>query len=98
MCSQPQPNIDDGWILDEIEECIELIDPATKTIGLPGGEPLLEWGCFIAVLEVVRSRLPETTVHVLTNGRAFAADEVGGAGAQTAYGDDSDLQRGRRCT
>jgi MoaA/NifB/PqqE/SkfB family radical SAM enzyme len=42
MCSQPPRNIDDGWILDEIEECIELIDPATKTIGLPGGEPLLE--------------------------------------------------------
>ena len=81
MCSQPPRKVDDGWILDEIAECIELIDPATETIGFTGGEPLLEWQRFIALLAAARDRLPETVVHVLTNGRAFASDEVTSAWA-----------------
>jgi His-Xaa-Ser system radical SAM maturase HxsC len=85
MCSQPPRNIDDGWILDEIAECIGLIDPTTQTIGFTGGEPLLEWQRFIALLAAVRDRLPETTVHVLTNGRAFAADEVASAWAAVGH-------------
>jgi hypothetical protein len=48
MCSQPPRDVDDGWILDEIADCIELIDPATETIGFTGGEPLLEWPRLIA--------------------------------------------------
>jgi His-Xaa-Ser system radical SAM maturase HxsC len=76
MCSQPPRNIQDGWILDEIAECIGLIDPGTERIGFTGGEPLLDWQRFIAVLAATRDRLPECAVHVLTNGRAFAADEV----------------------
>jgi His-Xaa-Ser system radical SAM maturase HxsC len=85
MCSQPPRKVDDGWILDEIAECIELIDPATKTIGFTGGEPLLEWQRFIALLAVVRDRLPETGVHVLTNGRVFAADDVASAWAAIGH-------------
>lgn len=63
-------------ILDEIAECIDLIDPGTETIGFTGGEPLLEWQRFLDVLASMRVRLPETAVHVLTNGRAFASAEV----------------------
>ncbi len=85
MCSQPPRNIDDGWILDEIADCIGLIDPATETIGFTGGEPLLEWKRFVAVLAAARERLPETAVHVLTNGRAFAADEVASAWAAVGH-------------
>ena len=76
MCSQPPRRVDDGWILDEIAECLELIDPATRTIGFTGGEPLLEWQRFIAMLGTARDRLPKTAIHVLTNGRAFADDAV----------------------
>lgn len=76
MCSQPPKDIDDRWILDEIAECIELIDPATATVGFTGGEPLLEWRRFVGVLAAMRDKLPETAVHVLTNGRAFAAAEI----------------------
>jgi len=43
MCSQPPRKIDDRWIIDEIAECIGLIDPTTETIGFTGGEPLFEW-------------------------------------------------------
>ncbi len=81
MCSQPPRKVDDGWLLDEIADCIELIDPATKTIGFTGGEPLLEWRRFIAMLGTARDRLPDTAVHVLTNGRAFADNDVASAWA-----------------
>jgi His-Xaa-Ser system radical SAM maturase HxsC len=85
MCSQPPRKVDDGWIIDEIADCIELIDPATETIGFTGGEPLLDWQRFIAVLTAVRDRLPGTVVHVLTNGRAFVADEVASAWSAIAH-------------
>jgi His-Xaa-Ser system radical SAM maturase HxsC len=85
MCSQPPRKVDDGWILDEIADCIELIDPATETIGFTGGEPFLEWQRFMAVVATVADRLPATAVHVLTNGRAFAADEVASAWAALGH-------------
>lgn len=85
MCSQPPKDIDDRWILDEIAECIELIDPRTETIGFTGGEPLLEWRRFVGVLKAMRDRLPETAVHVLTNGRAFALPEVVAAWAGVGH-------------
>ena len=85
MCSQPPRKVNDGWILDEIAECIELIDAATDTIGFTGGEPLLEWRRFINVLVKARDQLPKTAVHVLTNGRAFASDEVASAWAAVAH-------------
>jgi His-Xaa-Ser system radical SAM maturase HxsC len=85
MCSQPPRDVDDGWILDEIEDCIELLDPATERIGFTGGEPLLEWRRFIPLLATLRDRLPDTSVHVLTNGRAFAADEVASAWAAVGH-------------
>jgi His-Xaa-Ser system radical SAM maturase HxsC len=85
MCSQPPRDVDDGWILDEIIECIRLLDPATETIGFTGGEPLLEWRRFIHLLGAMRDTLPETSVHVLTNGRAFASDEVASAWAAIGH-------------
>jgi His-Xaa-Ser system radical SAM maturase HxsC len=85
MCSQPPRNVDDGWLLDEIADCIELIEPATNTIGFTGGEPLLEWRRFIAMLGTIRERLPDTAVHVLTNGRAFADHDVASAWAAIGH-------------
>jgi hypothetical protein len=85
MCSQPPRDVDDGWILDEIADCIDLLDPATETIGFTGGEPLLEWPRLIALLATLQDRLPETAVHVLTNGRGFASDEVASAWAAVGH-------------
>jgi His-Xaa-Ser system radical SAM maturase HxsC len=62
-----------------------LLDPVTETIGFTGGEPLLDWSRFIAVLAAMRDRLPETAVHVLTNGRAFASDDVASAWAAVGH-------------
>ncbi len=87
MCSQPPRRVNDGWIVDEISECIDLIDPATQSIGFTGGEPLLEGRRFLSLLTKMRDRLPETAVHVLTNGRAFADDAVATAWAEIRHPD-----------
>ncbi|SEE46681.1 His-Xaa-Ser system radical SAM maturase HxsC [Rhizobiales bacterium GAS191] len=76
MCSQPPKNVDDSWILDDIAASLDLMDCETQTIGFTGGEPLLDWQRFISILAIARDRLPNTAVHVLTNGRAFAIADV----------------------
>jgi sulfatase maturation enzyme AslB (radical SAM superfamily) len=76
MCSQPPRDVDDRWLLDEIEATIELVDGRTGSFTFTGGEPLLEWRKFIGILERCRDLLPSTAVHVLTNGRAFARREI----------------------
>jgi His-Xaa-Ser system radical SAM maturase HxsC len=81
MCSQPPRDVDDEWIVDEIAQAIELIDPAARTIGFTGGEPLLRWRKLVAVLHRMRETLPKTGVHVLSNGRAFSTEEVAAAWA-----------------
>jgi His-Xaa-Ser system radical SAM maturase HxsC len=87
MCSQPPRNLEDGWIIDEIASCIDLIDPGTASIGFSGGEPFLERDPFLAVLRKMRDRLPHTAVHVLTNGRAFAEDAIATAWADIRHPD-----------
>ena len=83
MCSQPPKEVDDRWLLDEIEAALELIDRRTRSFTFTGGEPLLEWRKFVGVLE--RCRLPTTAVHVLTNGRAFARPEIASAWAGVGH-------------
>jgi His-Xaa-Ser system radical SAM maturase HxsC len=76
MCSQPPRDVDDSWILREIREALPLVDKHTRSLGFTGGEPLLDWRAFMTVLGDCRDILPETAIHVLSNGRAFAATEV----------------------
>ncbi|MGH7022217.1 MAG: His-Xaa-Ser system radical SAM maturase HxsC [Caulobacteraceae bacterium] len=85
MCSQPPKDADDGWILDQIERAIPLVDPETPSLGFTGGETLLDWRRFLGVLELARDHLPATAVHVLTNGRAFAQSEIARAWAGLAH-------------
>jgi His-Xaa-Ser system radical SAM maturase HxsC len=76
MCSQPPRDVDDSWILGEIRNALPLVDKQTRSLGFTGGEPLLDWRDFVVVLSDCRDLLPETTIHVLSNGRAFASTEV----------------------
>lgn len=71
MCSQPPKNIDDSWILDEVRQLIKLIPQNTAEIGFTGGEPTLYGDQFIDLLELTKSYLPRTTIHILSNGRTF---------------------------
>ncbi|MGD1430850.1 His-Xaa-Ser system radical SAM maturase HxsC [Mycolicibacterium septicum] len=81
MCSQPPKKADDGWLIDEIAQTLPLVDPETVALTFTGGEPLTEWRRFIGLLDLARDLLPDTAVHVLTNGRAFSSPEVAQAWA-----------------
>jgi His-Xaa-Ser system radical SAM maturase HxsC len=85
MCSQPPKDIDDRWILREIRQALPLVDKQTRSMGFTGGEPLLEWRDFIEMLDECRDILPTTTIHVLSNGRAFASSEITAAWAALAH-------------
>ncbi|MCV7380928.1 His-Xaa-Ser system radical SAM maturase HxsC [Mycobacterium alsense] len=85
MCSQPPKSVDDGWLIDEIEETLPLVDPQTTSLTFTGGEPLTDWRRFIGLLSLTRDLLPDTAVHVLTNGRAFASSEVVSAWAAVGH-------------
>ncbi|WP_431240966.1 His-Xaa-Ser system radical SAM maturase HxsC (plasmid) [Mycolicibacterium aichiense] len=84
MCSQPPKKVDDGWLIDEIAQALRLIDPATPALTFTGGEPMTDWQRFTALLNLARDLLPDTAMHVLTNGRAFASPEVANAWAAVA--------------
>lgn len=72
MCSQPPKQVDDSWIVKEILHVLPLIDRSTPEIGFTGGEPTLLGDDFIRVLQACKSWLPDTAVHILSNGRSFA--------------------------
>jgi His-Xaa-Ser system radical SAM maturase HxsC len=72
MCSQPPKDQDDSWLVDEILATIPLVDRGTAEIGLTGGEPTLLGDGFIQILQASKSYLPNTSMHILSNGRRFA--------------------------
>lgn len=72
MCSQPPKNRDDSYIVDELLEAIPLMSRQTLELGITGGEPTLLGDDLIKILRNIKNYLPNTTVHVLTNGRRFS--------------------------
>jgi His-Xaa-Ser system radical SAM maturase HxsC len=72
MCSQPPRNVNDDWRIGQLRELVELIDPFVPTIGVTGGEPTLAGDHFTDLLRHARSNLPDTHLHVLTNGRLLS--------------------------
>jgi sulfatase maturation enzyme AslB (radical SAM superfamily) len=75
MCSQPPKNVDDSWIVDDVLAAIPLIDPSTQEIGFTGGEPTLLGEDFFRILRAMKSYLPRTAIHILSNGRRFESSE-----------------------
>lgn len=72
MCSQPPRNVNDDWVIDEILQMIPLIDPSTHELGFTGGEPTLLGDRLLEVLASCKANLPNTGIHVLSNGRHFS--------------------------
>ncbi len=72
MCSQPPRDIQDDYRVDEIIQCIPLIDPSTKEIGFSGGEPTLIGDRLVDLVKRFKYHLPNTAIHILTNGRLFS--------------------------
>jgi His-Xaa-Ser system radical SAM maturase HxsC len=72
MCSQPPKDVNDNWIVDDVLSAIPLMDTSTRNINLTGGEPTLLGQDFLRVVRMAKSYLPNTALHVLSNGRRFA--------------------------
>ena len=76
MCCQPPllRNDLDGYF----QKNMALIDSAPRelrSLGITGGEPTLLGDRLFELLRHIRLKLPETEIHLLTNGRTFADKE-----------------------
>jgi His-Xaa-Ser system radical SAM maturase HxsC len=73
MCSQPPRDKNDIPRLYNIhQKLIPLIPKDCIELGVSGGEPTLMGELFFKTLETLKENLPDTEIHVLTNGRSFA--------------------------
>jgi len=73
MCSQPPRDRNDIHRLYGIyEKMIPMIPKDCFELMISGGEPTLMGELFFQLLGLIKSNLPETEIHVLTNGRSFA--------------------------
>lgn len=72
MCSQPPRDVNDGHLIEELIEAVTLIDKGAKELGITGGEPTLLSERFFALVRVIKSNLPNTSLHILSNGRIFS--------------------------
>jgi His-Xaa-Ser system radical SAM maturase HxsC len=73
MCSQPPKDKDDiPRLYSTYQKLIPLIPKDCIELGISGGEPTLMGNLFFQLLEQIKEELPNTEVHVLTNGRTFA--------------------------
>ncbi|MCQ2172377.1 MAG: His-Xaa-Ser system radical SAM maturase HxsC [Bacteroidales bacterium] len=73
MCCQPPLHQDD--IDDLLEKNLKAIDNAPqgiKVVGITGGEPTLLGDKLFILIEKIRSKLPETAIQLLSNGRRFS--------------------------
>lgn len=73
MCSQPPKDRDDVDALTERNlELINLISPHPSYLTITGGEPTLLGDHLFRLITQLKRSLPETELHMLTNGRSFA--------------------------
>jgi His-Xaa-Ser system radical SAM maturase HxsC len=72
MCSQPPIDRDDSEQVRINLDAIRLIDSSPAHLGITGGEPTLLGDGLFQILDELRTRLPETNIQMLTNGRRFA--------------------------
>ncbi len=72
MCSQPPKERDDSWLFDRARKVISLLPAGTRSLSLTGGEPTLQAGALIGLLEHCQQVAPGLSIHLLSNGRRFA--------------------------
>ena len=71
FCSQPPKTGNDDWLLHQSALAIASF-ALDGVVGVSGGEPLLYGDDFLHFLDFIIENAPETSLHVLTNGRKFA--------------------------
>lgn len=72
MCSQPPRDVDDAWRVEQLRELIRLVDKDESSLAISGGEPTLLGAGLASVVAECAAMLPETHVHILSNGRRCA--------------------------
>ena len=87
MCCQPPLKVDD---IDELyQRNVEIIKSAPKDIpvvGISGGEPALLGNRLVELIKLIREELPNSEIHLLTNGRLFKDSEFAKNIAEVAEG------------
>lgn len=71
MCSQPPKSGDDRYLVDAYLEAIPLMSPETRELGITGGEPTLLGDGLLEIIRSCKTYLPDTALHLLSNGRLF---------------------------
>ncbi len=72
MCSQP-PQQDERFP-DRLRTNYKIVKHIPRncvSLGITGGEPTLHWNHFVNFVKELQISLPDTLLHILTNGRAF---------------------------
>ena len=73
MCCQPPKVEDDSQELFALNQrLIEQADLDTDYICITGGEPTLIGAKIFSYIDLIRAKLPECEIHLLSNGRKFA--------------------------
>lgn len=73
MCSQPPRDHDDVAFFGHVNrEVVRLIAEPPHAIGITGGEPTIAGDLLVDLIRRIDERFPETHIHMLSNGRAFA--------------------------
>jgi His-Xaa-Ser system radical SAM maturase HxsC len=86
MCSQPPKDRDDVNALTERNlELISLITPHPPYLTITGGEPTLLGDNLFRLILQLKLSMPETELHVLTNGRTFAWPEYARRFAEVSH-------------
>lgn len=77
MCSQPPKDKNDIPYLYALYcKVIPLIPKDCVELTISGGEPTLMGELFFQLLELITRELPDTEIHILTNGRSFAWEHM----------------------
>jgi His-Xaa-Ser system radical SAM maturase HxsC len=87
MCSQPPKRVNDRWLLEETRQLIKMLPSSTPELGFTGGEPTLYGQDFIDLMSLTKNYLPNTSIHILTNGRSFNDIEFARAYARIGHQD-----------
>lgn len=69
MCSQPPKERDERGQLERLHRVIDLVDENAPSLGITGGEPTLLGEELVQLARHCAERLPETHLHILSNGR-----------------------------
>lgn len=70
-CQPPQQDNDFNFFYNQNVKLIKSAPKETKVVCITGGEPTLAGNYFFDLVSLVRSELPSTDIHILSNGRIF---------------------------